>query len=297
MSPGPGAGVPARADPGPIRRAVRWAVLLILVWFGGLLLLAALQDHFIWFPQRLVETTPAAAGLAFEEVRIATSDGESIHGWFVPAQAPRATMLFLHGNAGNIGHRIHAIEGLHAVGLATLIIDYRGYGESSGAPSESGVLEDAAAAWTHLTTVRAIPGDRIVLYGESIGSVPAIALAGRILRTGGAPPRAVVLEGAFTSALEMGRRSFPFLPVGWILRDRMDNLSAIRDVTVPTLIAHAEHDEIVPIAMGRRLPEASPAARKVFHVIRGAGHNARSLEADRALREAIAAFLERVEGL
>lgn len=255
----------------------------------------ALQDRLIFFPEVVLDSTPAALGLPFEEVSLTTADGETIAAWFVaPKPPPAGTVLFLHGNAGNRSHRLHAIDGFVREGFSILLIDYRGYGGSSGDPSAAGLTLDAEAAWKHLTQDRGISIDRIVLYGESIGSVPALRLARRLWKEEKTGPAALVLEGAFTTALEMGRKAFPFLPVSWLLSDPMDNLEAIGDVALPTLFIHGTRDEVVPFAMGRRLHEASPARMKEFRSIEGAGHNDVWLTpAGRALFGEIGVFLRR----
>ncbi len=245
----------------------------ILIAGGGLLFLSFIQNHFIFHPTRAIEQTPQAAGLPFEQVRLQTSDGETISGWFVPLGSPAATVMLLHGNAGNISHRVFRLVGMHRAGFQVLIIDYRGYGESTGTPSEEGLLLDVRAAWEHLTRSRGLPPGKIAIYGVSLGSAPALELARRLEEKNERAPSALILEGAFTSALEMGQRAFPFLPVRWILRTRLDNLGAVRQVRTPTYFLHAGRDEVVPIDMGRRLYEASAASLKEFREVPMASHN------------------------
>ncbi len=257
--------------------------------------LALLEERIIFHPSRLIEATPDAAGLPYEDLRLRTKDGETLAGWLVTAPSPRATILFLHGNAGNLSHRLHHLAGLRGTGFSVLIIDYRGYGESSGSPSEEGLYRDARAAWEELTLERGVPARRLVLYGESIGSAVALHLAVDLRRAGEEGPGAIVLEGAFTSAVEMGRRIFPFLPIRWIARSRFDNLSAVREVGAPTLFIHAGRDEVVPIWMGRRLHAAAAAAAvKEFHEVPGAGHNTTWLSAAPPLQDVIRGFVDRV---
>lgn len=265
-----------------------------VTYAGVLLFLFAIQDYFIFHPSKVVEIDPARLGIPYEDVSLRTIDGETLAGWFVPAEEPRATVLFLHGNAGNRAHRLHALKGLPEAGLSVLIIDYRGYGESTGSPGEEGLQRDARAAWDHLTRERGLFPGEIVLYGESLGSAPALYLAARLEREGKGGPAAVILEGAFTSALEMGKRSFPFLPVSWVLRSRFDNLSLIREVTAPTLIIHARRDEIVPIEMARRLHEASASVMKDLREVEPGGHNTLWMEGARELYTEIGGFVGRV---
>ena len=158
-----------------------WNVLGVLAAaYGGLALwLFIFQSNLVFYPDvdREVAATPKLAGLQYEDIRLKTSDGIDLHGWYVPASQPRGTVLFLHGNAGNISHRIDSIEMFHRLGYSTLIFDYRGYGNSGGKPNEQGTYRDAEAAWRYLTEKRHIPGCRIVLFGESLGGAVAAWLA------------------------------------------------------------------------------------------------------------------------
>ncbi len=268
---------PRHAPGGASRSFLRLGAIVFgiaaLTIAAGLAALSFFEDSFIYHPDRGLDRDPSDLGLAFEPVTLATADGERIGGWMVPAEEPVATVLFLHGNAGNRAGRIELLAALRRAGFTTLMIDYRGYGDSTGSPSERGLLVDATAAWDYLTRERGIPPGRIVLYGESLGSNPTLALAARLASDHRPGPGAIVLEGAFTSALGMGHRMFPFLPLSWMLRTRLDNLAAIRRVTTPTLFLHGEADTIVPIDMGRALHGASAARLKQFVAVPGAGHN------------------------
>ncbi len=270
---------------------LRFLGMAVLIGGGTLLALGFLEEKFAFYPSRAIEITPDAVGLRHEEVRLEAADGQRIAGWWLPAAEPLATVLFLHGNAGNISHRLHHLMLLHAADLSVLIIDYRGYGESSGSPTEEGLYLDADAAWEHLTESKGIDPARIALYGESIGCVPALHLAREIRRAGRPDPGALVLEGAFTSALEMGRRVFPFLPLRLILSMKMDNLSTVAEVDAPMLFIHGSNDEIVPIRMARRVFDASPARLKEFHEVRGGMHNTIWMIAGNEIQQAIRAFL------
>lgn len=274
-----------------MRRAALGLGALALAAALGLAGLWMLQDNFIFHPSRRVEATPEFFGLPFEPVRLAAADGVEISGWYIPAHGAVATLLFLHGNAGNIGNRVTDIAELRRAGFATFIIDYRGYGESGGKPSVEGLHRDARAAWSWLTAQRGVAPDRIALYGESLGSVPALSLARDLQRERSGAPAAVILVGAFTSGLEMGRRHYPFLPVRLVLRSPLDNLSAIAEVTVPTLLIHGEQDEIVPLEMARRLYERSPAARKEVIAIPHASHNSLWMDRDREYMERFVRFV------
>jgi hypothetical protein len=275
-----------------LRVAAAVAGIAMVAYVGLIVALASLQDLFIFHPSRAILMTPESLHIPYEQVRLQTADGETIAGWYIAREEPALVILFFHGNAGNVSDRLPKIAELRHAGFAVLIVDYRGYGESSGRPSEAGLHVDALAAWDHLTKSRGVPPHRIVLYGESLGSVPALALSVRQEgRSEG--PAAVVLEGAFTSAVEMGRRAFPFLPIRWILRAEMDNLSAVRNLRAPILFLHAGNDEVAPLEMGHRLYEASTARLKEFHEVPGTWHNTVWTERGRALGETVRDFVAR----
>lgn len=273
-----------------MRAVVAATVTLLLIGGGLLIALRLLEDHVLFHPSPVIMATPAALGLPFENVRF-RSEGEMLTGWFIPSPSPVATVLHIHGNAGNISHRLTNIQELNATGFSILVFDYRGYGESTGSPTEAGIYLDAAAAWEYLTGSgspsgvpagdgprapaigRGISPRRIVVYGESIGSAPALNLVSAIERSHREAPAAVIVEGALSSARDMGRRIFPLLPVHWVSRARLDNLEAVKVIGVPSLFIHASEDEIVPISMGRRLHEASVARLKEFYEVAGARHN------------------------
>ena len=170
-------------------------------------------------PGRALTASPADIGLEFEEVSLPTSDDERLHGWYVPATNSRSgvgngVVLFFHGNAGNISHRLDSIEIFHRLGLDTLIIDYRGYGQSSGKATEQGTYLDAEAAWSYLVEARRVPADQIIVFGRSLGGAVGAWLGAQHT------PAAVIIESSFTSGVDMARRLYPFLPAQLITRLR-----------------------------------------------------------------------------
>jgi len=247
--------------------AMAWAIvsLGVVVYVGILLVFWAFQDRFVYYPTRPLEATPAEAGLPYESVEFRASDGVRLHGWWVPAPAASAVVLFLHGNGGNVSHRLEKLRVLYDLGLSTLIFDYRGYGQSEGRPDEAGTYRDAEAAWSYLTGRRGIPADRIILYGESLGGAVAAYLARRF------PARALVLEAAFTSLPEVAAELYPFLPARRLARFRYDTRSYLEGVSCPVLIFHSRDDEIVAFSHALRLQATGPAP-KVLVELRG-GHN------------------------
>ena len=223
------------------------------------------QEKFVYSPSSVVNQTPAENGLAFEDLYIDTQDGESIHAWYIPAQNASKFVLFLHGNGGNIGNRLNTISILNNMGHSVLIIDYRGYGNSSGQPTELGTYKDAFAAFDYLMNSRMVePGD-IVIYGRSLGGAVAVWLASQV-DSGG-----LIIESTFTRMVDMGKHRYPFLPARLLTRIHYDSLSHIRDVKCPVLGAHSPDDETVPYILGKSLVEAVPNL-KYFVTLNG-GHN------------------------
>lgn len=246
-----------------------WHVLATLAAaYGGLaLLIYIFQSRLVFFPQtgREITATPARIGLAFDDIHLQTADGISLHGWYIPAPQPRGTVLFLHGNAGNISHRLDSVLMFHRLGYSTLIFDYRGYGNSGGSPSEEGTYRDAEAAWRYLTGQRLTPSCRIVLFGESLGGAVAAWLAAR-QKAG-----ALVIASVFTSVPDLGQQLYPFLPVRWLARIRYDTRASLRAVAVPVLVAHSPDDEIIPFEHGRALFAAANPPKQFLEL--AGGHN------------------------
>ena len=224
------------------------------------------QESLIYFPQtgRTIATTPAAQGLPYEDAQIATEDGETLHAWWVPAAKPRGTTLLFHGNAGNISHRIDYARMFRSLGYNTLLVDYRGYGRSTGKPTEEGTYRDAEASWRWLEA-RGIAGGEIVLYGESLGGGVASWLATRHR------PRALVVASTFTSVPDLGAEVYRFLPVRLLSRFKYNTLERLAEVNAPVLVIHSPRDDIIPFSHGKKLYEAAREP-KAFIEIAG-GHN------------------------
>ena len=255
-----------------------------------LLLAAALfffQEQLIYFPEigRDDPGTPARHGLAYDDVSIATADGETLHAWYVAAPDARGTALFFHGNAGSIAQRIDWLPAFRHLRLNTLLVEYRGYGRSSGTPSEQGMYRDAAAALAHLTGARGAAAQDVVVFGESLGGAVALWLAEK------SRPGALVVMSAFTSVPDLAAELYPFLPARRLARFDYDALGRIRRVTCPVLVAHSPQDEIVPYAHGRRLFEAAPEPKQFLDL--GGGHNDGFIFTRREWVDQLGAFLDR----
>lgn len=242
------------------------------------------EKHTLFHPQKQIEFAPEEFGLAYEDIFFKTSDNVQINGWLLPASGARFTILFSHGNAGNIGHRLEKIKFFHDLGCNVFIFDFRGYGRSNGNPSESGLYRDTQAAYDYLLS-RGIRPEDIVGYGESIGGAFIIDLAAKQKLA------ALIIDSSFTSARDMAKNTFPALP-HWIFASRLDSEEKIKTIICPKLIAHSINDDIVPYALGRKLYESAKPPKE-FLQIRG-GHNSNFFESEALLREKIADFLKRL---
>ncbi len=269
-----------------------WNIVAVLATaYGGLLIGVFLfQSRLVYFPQigQELTVTPRDAGLEFEEVWLTTDDVVALHGWFVPARQPRSTVLLLHGNAGNISHRMEYLLMFYRLGYSTFIFDYRGYGKSGGSPSEEGTYRDAQAAWKYLTGIREADPRRIVLLGESLGGAVAAWLASRH------KPGALVLASTFTSVPDMGAEVYPFLPVRLLSRYGYNAREYLRSVNSPVLVAHSRDDDIVPYRHGQAL-FAAAREPKAFLEMRG-GHNDGFVFMREAWIEALRSFLDKHMG-
>lgn len=225
------------------------------------------QPRLVYFPEvgRELVATPAAVGLEFDDLQLTTADGVRLHAWYVRTKQPRGVVLFCHGNAGNISHRLDSLAQFARLGYDTLIFDYRGYGRSEGSPGEAGTYLDGEAAWDYLVRDRGVAPADVVLFGESLGA----AIAARLASHG--EPRALVMLSAFTSIPELGQELYPILPVKRLARIRYPTLEYAQAARAPVLVAHSRDDEIVPFRHGERL-YAAAAAPKRFLAMRG-GHN------------------------
>ena len=267
-----------------------WPVIRVAVasYVGLVLLLYFRQGRYVYYPSRSLTSTPATAGLKYEEVNVTAADGTGIHGWFVPAEGAGATVLLCHGNAGNIWHRIDALWMFHEMGFNVCCFDYRGYGKSGGKPTEEGTYQDAAAVWEWLVKVRGVGEDSIVIHGESLGGAVAAWLAEN------RSPAGLVLESTFTSLPDMAARLYPFLPVRWLCRFRYNTLERLSRIRCPVLVAHGRDDEMIPFAFGRRLFEAANEP-KAFFELKGS-HNTGREESGRQYEAVLREFIEKGRG-
>lgn len=245
----------------------RWAAMLVFALVAIKLLVWVLEPRMAFFPIRGVQETPAAFGFAFRDLRIPTADGETIHAWWLEHSQPRGQVLFFHGNGGNLSLWLDVVAELRRRNFSVLAIDYRGYGDSTGSPSERGVYADAGAAVAFFNSQLRLPGAPVIFWGRSIGTPVAASAAG------GSRPDALVLESPFADV----RSIFGANPVMrfFLLFSsyRFPTLRLIERYDGPLLVIHGDRDTIIPFRAGRDLFDRAPTGRKEFVVIRGADHN------------------------
>jgi len=264
---------------------LRIVVLLALLWLA----IRWFERSAVYAPSRRLDATPEDAGLAYEDVQFVAEDGVLLHGWWIPHPAARGTLIYCHGNGANIANRVGICADLHAMGVNVFIFDYRGYGLSRGWPTEKGTYRDARAAYE---VVRARYADAenppVVVLGASLGGAIAAQLATD------KPVRGLIIESSFSSAVDVGRHLYPWLPVRLIARFRYDAASRVAGLVVPKLFASSRDDTLVPFDVGCRLYDAA-AEPKQFVELRGP-HDEGSWQTNPAYREALARFLDRVLG-
>ncbi len=243
--------------------------IAISIYFVLGLMLYLFQGRMVFLsnlPGRALIASPGDIDLDYEDVSLTTSDSEHLHGWYIPAVDSRGVLLFFHGNAGNISHRLDSIKIFHELGLDTLIIDYRGYGQSTGKTNEKGTYLDAEAAWNYLVEERGIPADRIIVFGRSLGGAIGAWLGTQHT------PAAMIIESSFTSGVDIGRQLYPFLPVRLITRLRYPVAEYASRLECPVLVVHSRNDEIIPFEMGQSI-YAAVKQPKSFLELRGDHNN------------------------
>ena len=243
--------------------AVLWTIFLIVFITYSVVgwSLYFLQSRFLYSPVKEITYTPADINLAFEKIALKTEDGLKISAWYVPADNAKYTVLFCHGNAGNMTHRLDSINILNEIGLNCLIFDYRGYGDSQGKPSEEGTYRDARAAWKWLTEQKKTTAERIILFGRSLGGSVVANLATEV------NPKGIVLESAFTSYEEIGKKFYPYMPVHLFAKFNYKTIDSVRRIHCPVLFIHSRNDKIIPFELGLRLYEAASEPKKFVEIV------------------------------
>jgi len=253
-----------------------YVLVLVIVYFK--------QDRMLYFPEKEIWQTPSDINLEYNEINFKTRDGVNISGWYIPAEHEKGVLLFCHGNAGNISNRLDSIRIFNSLQLSVLIFDYRGYGKSEGRPSERGTYLDAEAAWDYLVTVQRASPKSIILFGRSLGGAVAAEIAKK------KDPAALIIESSFTSAPDLGKTLYPWLPVKLISKFKYSTTDKIDSIRCPKLIIHSPEDEIIPFSHGKALyDKAIPP--KEFLTIKG-GHNEGFLISGKTYCGGIKMFLE-----
>lgn len=259
------------------------SILGIIVMF---LYIKYIEKSSIFFPSKELMITPEYIQLPFEDVYITTKDNFKINGWFIPNKNTQYTILFFHGNGGNIGDRLEKIRLLYQLQVNIFIIDYKGYGKSQGSPSEKGLYLDAEGAYNYLVNDRRIRPEHIILYGESLGGTVAAHLAS-VVDVG-----ALILEGTFSRGRDMAKIFYPFLP-SFLFSDRFDSLRKIKKIDAPKLFIHSREDEIVPFKLGKKLYDAAEG-QKYLAEIKG-GHNTAFLDSQERYLTSLSFFIEGIK--
>lgn len=271
-----------------ILRSSGLTVAIVFLLLAGLAM--GFGDNFIFFPTREGDWEAAKhADFPIQDVALSASDGTKLHAWHVRAKEPRATVLYFHGNAGNIAGRRDIAESLAALGCDVFLSEYRGYGKCEGKPTEKGITLDAEAAYDHLTRTLGVPPSKLILYGESLGSGSVIELATRH------PCAGVVLQCPFTSIRDMAGRVVPLFPAHWFMASKFDNIGRIPSVKVPKLFLATRQDEVVPYKLTKRLYEAAPEP-KTWVEFQGIGHNDIPSLKRRDWMEAVSKFVDATVG-
>lgn len=260
--------------------ALAWLVLAAAAAYLGL---RRFESAMLYFPTRALTAHPGSYGLPWEKVALTAEDGVRVSAWYVPAKSADApTMLCLHGNGGNLSNRVEKMKIFREAGAAQLWVEWRGYGESGGRPSEAGLYRDARAGRAWLVSAKGVPASRLVLYGESLGSGPAVELAAA------SPAAGLIVDSGFTSVSDMARVVLPWFPRA-LIATRFDNLAKLPRARVPVLFLHSREDDVVPFEMGRRNFAAAREPKR-FVEMRGS-HDDAFLDAGPAYGAAIREFL------
>lgn len=263
-----------------IKKPLIFALKIYLIF---LLFLYIFQSYLVFIPFKDMQSTPDKIGLEYEPINFKSSDGTHLFGWFIPAKKPKATLLFLHGNAGNISHRLDSIKIFNLLELNVFIFDYRGYGKSEGTVNEQNTYDDAKSAWEYLLNKKGFRPEEIILFGRSLGASIAANLASSHT------PKAIILESTFTSAKDIATDLYSFLVPGFLVRYNYETLNYIKNITSPVLIIHSKDDEIIPFKHGKALFDYANEP-KYFLELKGS-HNSGFLQSRDTYMKGLSRFI------
>ena len=255
---------------------------LLIVFVALFILVRYLENTAVFFPGKNVSLKPSQLGLPYEDLYLKTSDNVRINAWFLKNPKAKSTILFAHGNAGAMSDRLMRTKFFYDLGLNVLVFDYRGYGNSSGKPTEQGVYLDAQAAYDYLKTRKDVDMNHVIAYGSSLGGVVAVDLATK------RPVTVLILDSAFTSARDVARLFYPYLP-RFMIRLKLDAVGKIRYLIMPKLIIHSPDDRVIPYFMGQRL--FAVAAEPKEFIISSGGHNEIQIISDHKTGNAFRQYL------
>jgi uncharacterized protein len=262
-----------------------WPIVIIsgLFLFFGVYLYFS-QHKMVFFPGKDLILTPNQIGLEYEDLYLESGDKEKINAWFLPSKdsveiADRKVVLFCHGNAGNISHRMETVEYILGLNTSIMLFDYRGFGKSEGAPGEEEVYQDALVCYNWLIDKKNFSPDQIIIFGRSLGGAVAVDLASKV------PSGGVIVESSFTSAKAMAKEMFPIFPINLILKYKLNSIDKISNVKCPVLVTHSSEDDLIPYKMGVELFNAAGKPRK-FIILSGS-HNERYYLNDSNYRNAL----------
>ncbi len=256
-------------------------VIIYIIFLGAIYFL---QARLLYFPDKIIENTPDVLGMEYTDFNFKTEDGLNLHGWFIKGSNPEKALLFCHGNAGNISHRLESIQQFVSLGFSVLIFDYRGYGKSEGSPDEKGTYKDAMAAHKYVTEVKGFASKDILVFGRSLGGSIAAWLAKET------DPGALVVESAFTSVPDIAGDVYPIIPVKLVSRFSYSTIDYIKETSCPVLVIHSTEDDLIPFKHGKTLYESAGEPKKSMW-IKG-GHNDGFLVSGRMYIDGISNFLE-----
>ena len=262
----------------PVIIVVLYLVVTLYIYFN--------QDKLVFYPSDNIAITPDQLGLGFETVELKISDSVTIHGWFISPKEKKSNkvVLFCHGNAGNISHRLETAEYLSELGVTLFLFDYRGYGYSTGSPSEEGIYEDALTAYNWLIESKRYNPQEIIIFGRSLGGAVGVELASRV-KCGG-----LIVESSFTTVTEMGQKLFPIFPIRQLIRYKFDSFTKIKTVQCPILITHSPDDDLIPFWMGEKLFEQAPEPKNFVKL--SGSHNSREYFDNTAYKKALLSLFE-----
>ena len=270
----------AEISPGNIFTIIFFAMAIYLIIIS---LSYFLQSKFIYYPVKRIERSPEYLGFDYQEICYLTKDKIAISAWYIPVSNSKLTVLFCHGNAGNISHRLDSIKIFNQLGLNTFIFDYRGYGKSQGRPTEKGTYLDAEGALTYLTEKKKLSPDKLIIFGRSLGASVAAWLAQKYAI------KSIIIESTFTSIADLGAELYPILPVKLLCRFKYHTREYVKNIHSPLLIIHSLDDEIIPFHHSQHILKAANLPKKLLQL--NGSHNEAFLLSSKKYFEGLKEFI------